>query len=56
VFSPKRKIFRLGEKYFAQAMRYSRPGEKIPYSLDYFGSSDKFFAQARDIFVQVKLV
>ena len=29
VLSPRREIFRLGEKSFAQARRYSRPGESI---------------------------
>jgi len=56
VLSPRREIFRLSEEVFLPRREYFRSGENRSCSLDYFHPSDKFFAQARSIFVRAKLV
>jgi len=56
VLSPRREIFRPSEEVFSRKREYFRSGENRPCSLDYFRPSDKFFAQARGIFVRAKLV
>ena len=56
VLSPRREIFRPSEEVFSPRREYFRSGENRPCSMDYFRPSDKFFAQARGIFAQAKLV
>jgi len=56
VLSPRREIFRPSKEVFSPKREYFCSGENRPCSLDYFHPSDKFFAQARGIFVRAKLV
>ena len=56
VLSLRREIFCPSEEVFSPRREYFRSGENRPCSLDYFRPSDKFFAQARGIFAQAKLV
>jgi len=52
VLSPRREIFCPSEEVFSPRREYFRSGENRPCSLDCFGPSDKFFAQARSIFAR----
>jgi len=52
--SPKREVFRPGEKVFSPKRGYSRQGENDPCSLDQFRSSEKIFTQARGILAQAR--
>jgi len=56
VLSPRREIFRPSEEVISPRREYFRSGNNRPCSLDYFRPSDKFFAQARGIFVRAKLI